>query len=205
MPAHGDDAACTGAGVRKPTLALIKIDPADNVPFLAPLLNIPFANEHLPALAPEEVRRRQLGAMTNWVIAGARSQPIVPALEDVHWADPTTVDFIRGIAERGAQAPLLVTARPEFRPPWGIRSHQATLCQYYILHAGYRAHQAIGEVTSDEPTPICATSTRCSEPVELVVSSRHGQGDGGRRFGFRHVGRHEDWRSNGVAKRDGSG
>jgi predicted ATPase len=26
------------------------------------------------------------------------------ALEDVHWADPTTVDFICGIAERGAQA-----------------------------------------------------------------------------------------------------
>ena len=129
MPAHGDDAAGTGAGVRKPTLALIKIDPADNVPFLAPLLNIPFANEHLPALAPEEVRRRQLGAMTNWVIAGARSQPIVLALEDVHWADPTTVDFIRGIAERGAQAALLllVTARPEFRPPWGMRSHHTTI------------------------------------------------------------------------------
>ena len=141
MPAHGDDAACTGAGVRKPTLALIKIDPADNVPFLAPLLNIPFANEHLPALAPEEVRRRQLGAMTNWVIAGARSQPIVLALEDVHWADPTTVDFIRGIAERGAQAALLllVTARPEFRPPWGIRSHQATLV---VLHPPCRLPRA---------------------------------------------------------------
>jgi class 3 adenylate cyclase len=51
------------------TLALIKIDPAENIPFLAPLLDIPLANEHLPALAPEEVRRRQLVAMTSWVIA----------------------------------------------------------------------------------------------------------------------------------------
>ena len=111
------------------TLALIKIDPAENVPLLAPLLDIPFPRELLPALAPEELRRRQLAAMTNWVIAGARSQPLVLALEDVHWADPTTVEFIRGIAERGARVPLLllVTARPEFRPPWGMRSHHTTI------------------------------------------------------------------------------
>jgi predicted ATPase/class 3 adenylate cyclase len=111
------------------TLASIKIDPAENVPLLAPLLDISFPKQHLPALAPKELRRRQLAAMTNWVIAGARSQPVVLALEDVHWADPTTVEFIRGIAERGAQVPLLllVTARPEFRPPWGMRSYHTTI------------------------------------------------------------------------------
>ena len=111
------------------TLALIKIDPAERDPLLAPLLDIPFPRELLPALAPEELRRRQLAAMTNWVIAGARRQPLVLALEDVHWADPTTVEFIRGIAERGARVPLLllVTARPEFRPPWGMRSHHTTI------------------------------------------------------------------------------
>ena len=47
------------------TLALIKIDPAENVPLLAPLLDIPLPKEHLPALPPEELRRRQLAAMTN--------------------------------------------------------------------------------------------------------------------------------------------
>jgi hypothetical protein len=55
------------------TLALIKIDPAENVPFLAPLLDIPVGKERLPDLAPEEFRRRQLAAMTNWVVAGADS------------------------------------------------------------------------------------------------------------------------------------
>jgi Carboxypeptidase regulatory-like domain len=45
------------------------------------------------------------------------------------WADPSTLDFLRGIAERGALAPLLVliTARPEFRQPWGVRSHHGTI------------------------------------------------------------------------------
>ena len=61
-------------------------------------------------------------------LAGARTQPGVLALEDVHWADPTTLEFLRSIAERGDQAPLLVliTARPEFRPPWLMRSHHTT-------------------------------------------------------------------------------
>ena len=46
----------------------------------------------------------------------------------LHWADPTTLDLLRGIAERGALAPLfvLITARPEFRPAWGMRSHHGT-------------------------------------------------------------------------------
>ena len=45
------------------------------------------------------------------------------AFEDLHWADPTSLDLMRALAERGAQAPLLIiaTARPEFRPPWNVR------------------------------------------------------------------------------------
>ena len=62
-------------------------------------------------------------------MAGARVQPVVLAVEDLHWADPTTLDVLRGIAERGALAPLLIvaTTRPEFRPPWSMRSHHATI------------------------------------------------------------------------------
>jgi hypothetical protein len=54
------------------TLALIKLDPAENVPLLAPLLDIPVPPERRPILAPEELRRRQLAALTSWVMAGAR-------------------------------------------------------------------------------------------------------------------------------------
>jgi predicted ATPase len=63
------------------------------------------------------------------MMAGARTQPAVLAVEDLHWADPTTLDLFRGIAERGALAPLFVmaTARSEFRPSWGMRSHHRTI------------------------------------------------------------------------------
>ena len=44
------------------TLALIKLDPAENVPLLAPLLDIPVPPERRPILPPEELRHRQLAA-----------------------------------------------------------------------------------------------------------------------------------------------
>ena len=53
-------------------LELVKLDPAENVPLLAPLLDIPLPAERALALAPDELRRRQLAAFTNWVMAGAR-------------------------------------------------------------------------------------------------------------------------------------
>jgi class 3 adenylate cyclase/predicted ATPase len=111
------------------SLAQVKLDPAEMVPLLAPLLDMPLPRERMPALAPEELRRRQLAALTNWVMAGAKVQPLVLAFEDLHWADPTTLDVLRGIAERGALAPLLIvaTTRPEFRVPWSMRSHHSTI------------------------------------------------------------------------------
>ena len=111
------------------SLAQVKLDSAENASLLAPLLDIPLPPERAPTLAPEELRRRQLAALTSRVMAGARSQPLVLAFEDLHWADPTTLDVLRGIAERGALAPLfiLATTRPEFRSPWGLRSHHATI------------------------------------------------------------------------------
>jgi predicted ATPase len=101
----------------------------ENAPLLAPLLDIPLAQDREPTLEPEALRRRQLSALTSWITASARTQPLVLALEDSHWADPTMLELLRGIAERGALAPLfvLITARPEFRPPWGMRSHHSTI------------------------------------------------------------------------------
>jgi class 3 adenylate cyclase/tetratricopeptide (TPR) repeat protein len=113
----------------KDSLAQVKLDPVENATLLAPLLDISLPSESEPALAPEELRRRQLAALIGWVLASARTQALVLALEDAHWADPTTLDLLRGIAERGALAPLfiVITARPEFRPAWGMRSHHSLI------------------------------------------------------------------------------
>src|SRR6516164_9576986 len=111
------------------TLTLIKLDPAENVPLLAALLDMPLPKERMLVLAPEELRRRQFAALTGWAIASAKVQPVVLVFEDLHWADPTTLDLLHGFSERGALAPLFIaaTTRPEFRPPWSMRSHHVTI------------------------------------------------------------------------------
>ena len=89
------------------SLAQVKLDPAENAALVAPLLDIPLPKERVPTLAPEELRRRQLAALTNWAMVGAKVQPAVLAVEDLHWADP---DYPRRIARhcrtRGVGAAL---------------------------------------------------------------------------------------------------
>ena len=111
------------------SLAQVKLNPEEDGPFLAPLLDIPLPAGRMPTLPPDEVRRRQLATLTNWVIASAKVQPVALAFEDIHWADPTTLDVLRGVAESGALAPLFVlaTARPEFKPAWPHRSHHTVI------------------------------------------------------------------------------
>ncbi len=111
------------------TLVLSGLDPTEYAPLLAPLVDVLLPEDRAAKLAPEELRRRQLAAMTAWILAAAPTQAIVLAFEDLHWADPTSLDLMRALAERGAQAPLLIiaTARPEFRPPWSVRSHHSAI------------------------------------------------------------------------------
>jgi class 3 adenylate cyclase/predicted ATPase len=111
------------------SLVQVKLEPDENIPLLAPLLGIPLPPNRASTLMPDELRRRQLAALIAWSMASARIQPLVLALEDLHWADPTSLDLLRGAAERGALAPMFVvaTTRPEFRPSWGVRSHHGTI------------------------------------------------------------------------------
>jgi predicted ATPase len=99
-------------------------------PLVAPLLDIPLPEDReLRNVPPEQLRRRQLAALNAWVLAAAQAQPVVLAVEDLHWSDPTTLEVLRGVAERGALAPLFVlaTSRPEFKPQWSTRSHHGSI------------------------------------------------------------------------------
>ncbi len=110
-------------------LVQVGLDPREHAPILAPLLDIPLPEARAPKLSPEELRRRQHAAVVAWALAGARAQPMALVIEDLHWADPTTLDVLMALADLGASARLFIvmTGRPEFRPPWPARSHHASL------------------------------------------------------------------------------
>ena len=147
------------------TLQLIGLDAAEYAPLLGPLFNVPLPEDRAAKFAPEELRRRQLSAMTALLLAGGRSQPIVLAFEDLHWADPTTLDLMGALAERGAQAPLFIiaTARPEFRSPWSLRPHHSIIALAPLDRA--QVARMVGEISSYQTL---------SEEVVEGVSERTG-------------------------------
>ena len=147
------------------TLRLIGLDASENAPLLAPLVEIPLPDERAAKLAPEELRRRQLAALIAWFLAGARSQPSALAFEDLHWADPTSLDLMQALAERGRTAPLFIiaTARPEFRPPWSLRSHHSVISLSPLERADVA--QMVGEL---------AARRALSQEVVESVSERTG-------------------------------
>jgi class 3 adenylate cyclase/predicted ATPase len=130
------------------TLRLVGLDPEEYAPLIAPLVDIPLPEVRSAKFGPEELRRRQLAAVTAWYFAGARTQPAVLVFEDLHWADPTSLDLMRSLVERGPQAPLLIvaTTRPEFRPPWAMRSHHGVVSLAPLDRAQVR--RMVGEIAS---------------------------------------------------------
>ena len=130
------------------TLALIGLDATEYAPLIAPLVDIALPEAWAAKFPPDELRRRQLAAITAWYLAGARTQPAILAFEDLHWADPTSLDLLRSLAERGAQAPLLIvaTTRPEFRPEWSLRPHHSVLSLSPLNRA--QVVRMVGEIAS---------------------------------------------------------
>jgi class 3 adenylate cyclase/predicted ATPase len=87
---------------------------------LAQLLSVPSElSEPLPPFGPQKMRERTFDAVREWLAARARQSRLLFVLEDVHWADPTTLELIRGLAPEGLPgAFVLLTSRPALGPEW---------------------------------------------------------------------------------------
>ena len=132
-------------------LTAVGLAPAEAIPLLAPLLSLPLPPEYPPLpLAPEQQRRRLLATLVEWVLGSAHAQPMVIAIEDLHWVDPSTLELIQLLVEQGATARLLLlyTARPEFRPPWTMRAHHMQITLNRLSACNVRT--IIGEVAAQK-------------------------------------------------------
>lgn len=76
-------------------------------------------------LSPQRQRLRTMELLMEIVIEATPEQPALAVFEDLHWADPTTLEFLGLLVDQAATANILAifTFRPEFVPPWGSRGH----------------------------------------------------------------------------------
>jgi class 3 adenylate cyclase/predicted ATPase len=100
------------------------------VPLLAALLTVPVP-ERYPRLLLSSQRQKQKTqeALVAWLLAEAGRRPVLAVWEDLHWADPSTLELLELMLDQVPTTRLLLvlTARPEFRLPWAPRSYVTPL------------------------------------------------------------------------------
>src|SRR3712207_952831 len=96
-------------------------DLPSTVPLVADLLGVPFEGRYARSDLPAE-RQRQLTIDTlvqGWLMR-AQHQPVLFVVEDLQWADPSTLDLLTAVVRRVPRSRQLVvlSSRPELTPPW---------------------------------------------------------------------------------------
>jgi class 3 adenylate cyclase/predicted ATPase len=102
----------------------------ETVPLLAALLAVPTGGRYPPLdLTPQRQKQRTLDVLVDQLAGLAAEQPVLVVYEDVHWVDPTTLELLDLTIERVRRLPvlLLMTFRPEFKPPWTGLPHVSAL------------------------------------------------------------------------------
>lgn len=92
--------------------------PIGAAPFLASLVDVTLEDHPLPAVSAEQLRELTMGALVDWVSWRGSQGPTVLAVEDLHWADASSLEALERLA---AAAPphvlILTTSRTEESGP----------------------------------------------------------------------------------------
>ncbi len=102
--------------------------PAD-IRSYAALLSIPTGEGPAPGVTPQRQKELTIAALIRQVLGLARKAPVVVVVEDVHWADSSTLELVSRIIAsiRTARVLVLISFRPEFFPQWLDEPHVTTL------------------------------------------------------------------------------
>jgi TOMM system kinase/cyclase fusion protein len=109
------------------------------VPLFAALLSLP--NDHRyppPAMTPQRQKQKTFEAIVAWLLKAAQQCPTWVVVEDVHWADPSTLELLSLLIEQVSHSRLFVVVifRSEFLPPWRSRSHVSSITLDRLPQAG---------------------------------------------------------------------
>jgi tetratricopeptide (TPR) repeat protein len=141
---------------------------AESVRLFADLMSVPVPEDRYPRLSMTAQQQRDvtLDAIVAWLIETAECAPVLMAWEDLHWADPTTLEALGMLIEQTPTAALLVVAtyRPELTPPWPQRSHMIPITLNRLERP--EVETMIGHLAGGRPLP--------GEVVDHIVAKADG-------------------------------
>jgi DNA-binding winged helix-turn-helix (wHTH) protein len=122
----------------------------DNAAYLLQLLGVSEDAERLATLSPQTLKTRIFATLQQLCIQHGRQQPLVLAVEDLHWIDPTSEEWLASLVELLAPVPLLLltTYRPGYRPLWTDKSYATQLALTRLTpEASYAVVQSAPQTT----------------------------------------------------------
>jgi class 3 adenylate cyclase/tetratricopeptide (TPR) repeat protein len=141
--------------------------PLDDVQFIAAMLSLPHEHRYGPlTMTPRRAKEETIRVLLSIVKAAARAEPFLLLFEDVHWADPTTLETLSLLIDRLDSIPalLLLTHRPEFEPPWSRYVRVTTLDLARLEPA--QSRQLVSNLTGGKALPV--------ELVEQIIVKTDG-------------------------------
>ena len=102
----------------------------EHLAILATLFALPAHDGYrLQELAPQKRKEKIFEALSAQLEGLAAKQPVLIIFEDVQWIDPTSLELLAATVEHvpKLRALILVTARPQFMPPWPSHPHLTTI------------------------------------------------------------------------------
>ncbi len=117
-------------------LAGVGLDESEQLSLFAALLSLELEdqNPHL-ALTPQRLKEKTQELLVAWLERLARTNPVLFIIEDLHWADPSTLEFLELHVAQSSRlrALTLLSSRPEFEPPWKSQAHHTTITLKRLL------------------------------------------------------------------------
>jgi class 3 adenylate cyclase/tetratricopeptide (TPR) repeat protein len=105
------------------------LEAADWAPSLLHLLGVPTDTTGLTLPPPDVLKSRTFEALRQMILHRSQQQPLVITIDNLHWIDPTSEEYLASLVQHLAAAPLLllVTYRPGYRPSWIDKSYATQL------------------------------------------------------------------------------
>jgi class 3 adenylate cyclase len=137
------------------TLSQYRLPLEETVPLFAPLLALPLPENRypLPNLSPQRQRQKTLETLVAILLELAERQPVLFIVEDLHWTDPTTLEWLNLLIDQTPTASILVllTCRPHFQPAWHHRSYLTEMTLNRLSHT--QVEQIVIGVTDGKTFP----------------------------------------------------
>jgi tetratricopeptide (TPR) repeat protein len=121
---EGDDDATIIAKIEQGMVALSE-ELQSAIPHVKYLLSVPPGDDTILNMDAQQRRLKLFEALRAMTLQGGQRRPLVLAVEDLHWIDKTSEEFLLYLADSipAARVLLLVTYRPGYESPFGERTY----------------------------------------------------------------------------------